>query len=121
MASKESRLISEILIAAGEEGHVLYRNETGTFWGGSVVYQQGDEIVLRGARRVSAGLCRGSADLVGYTSDGRFLAVEVKTGRVRVTREQLAFLGAVRMRGGVAGVARSVDDLRRILEGEILV
>jgi hypothetical protein len=42
--------------------------------------------------------------------DGRFVALEVKTPRGRVTPEQQRFITLVRARGGFAAVVRSVDD-----------
>ena len=61
------------------------------------------------------GLAVGSSDLIGWTATGRFLAVEVKSAKGKATPEQLAFIEAVRAAGGVAGVVRSVDDLRELL------
>lgn len=67
------------------------------------------------------GLAKGSADLIGWrtitiTPDmvGRQLAVftsiEVKTERGRVRPEQHAWLTAVTGAGGIAGIARSIQD-----------
>jgi hypothetical protein len=83
---------------------------------------------------VTFGLCPGSADLIGYrtveiTEDdvraagGRlrvavFAAVEVKAERGRPTPEQTAFLEHVTAAGGLAGIARSVEDAERILGGD---
>ena len=77
---------------------------------------------------VTFGLCPGSADLIGYrsvvvTSDmvgqtlAVFAAVEVKTPTGRPTPEQTTFLEHVAAAGGLAGIARSVDDAERILGG----
>ena len=75
---------------------------------------------------VTFGLCPGSADLVGYrtitvTPDlvgqqiAVFAAVEVKAERGRPTAEQTAWLEHVRAAGGIAGIARSVEDARHLL------
>ena len=57
------------------------------------------------------GLCVGSADLIGVVAPhGRFLAIEVKSAKGRTTKEQELFLALVRRMGGVAGVARSVEE-----------
>ncbi len=42
----------------------------------------------------------GSADLLGITSDGRFLAIEVKTGRAKQTPAQKAFQAMISRFGG---------------------
>ena len=60
-------------------------------------------------RHLVYGLAVGSADLVGIAS-GRFVALEVKVGRDRLSPEQRAWLAHVRELGGVAVVVRSVDE-----------
>jgi dihydroxyacid dehydratase/phosphogluconate dehydratase len=45
-----------------------------------------------------------------------FTSIEVKTPTGRVRPEQQAWLEAVQQAGGVAGVARSIDDAVRILD-----
>lgn len=53
---------------------------------------------------------RGVSDLIGIAPGGRFLAVEVKTERGRLSAHQERFLEQVRRHGGIAFVARSMDD-----------
>ena len=53
----------------------------------------------------------GSADILGVMPGGKFLAVECKAPRGNLSRHQIEFLDRVRQEGGVAIVARSVDDL----------
>ena len=65
-----------------------------------------------GNRYVRVGFV-GCSDLLGQTTDGRFLAVEVKRPGGRPTTEQIEFLGRVQRAGGVAFVAWSVDDVAR--------
>ena len=59
----------------------------------------------------------GVSDILGVLPDGRFLAVEVKTRKGRLTRHQEAFLAAVNQMGGLAFVARSLDDVVKVLQG----
>lgn len=59
----------------------------------------------------------GCADILGQTTDGRFLAIECKSRTGRLTADQKAFLDRVASAGGVSGVARSVDDVWIILGG----
>ena len=81
-------------------------------------------------RRVSFGLCAGSSDLIGWLTReitpemvGKkvavFTAIEIKTAKGRVSKLQQNFINAVRNFGGIAGVARSVDDARAMLEGDL--
>lgn len=75
--------------------------------------------VLKDSRGVPVrfGLAVGSADLVGIVGPyGRFLAIECKAPDGRLTPEQTAWLQTVRDFGGIAEVARSVDDAHRILQ-----
>jgi hypothetical protein len=66
----------------------------------------------------------GMSDLLGFTANGRFIAIEVKKPKARTAtdllRAQQAFVDMVRRLGGLAGFAYSIEDARRILNGEIL-
>ena len=44
-----------------------------------------------------------------------FAAVEVKTPRGRIKPEQQQFVDHIRGAGGIAGIARSVDEAKNIL------
>ena len=54
---------------------------------------------------------KGCSDIIGQTTDGRFLAVEVKRPGGKPTPDQTDFIDRVNSAGGVAFVARSVDDV----------
>lgn len=95
---READLMRAIQLEASRRGARLFRNNVGKFR-------------LEGGRWFHAGLGVGSSDLIGWTADGRFLAVEVKTPTGRVTKQQLQFIDAVRNAGGVAIVARKTGDL----------
>jgi hypothetical protein len=47
-----------------------------------------------------------------------FLSIEVKTPTGRIRPEQQAWLDAVQAAGGIAGVARSVEDALRIMTAQ---
>lgn len=111
--SHEAKIQNTIRLALGRGLVRLFRNNTG-----ALKDHQG--------RMVQFGLCKGSSDLIGWrtitvTPDmvGRrlavFTAIEVKD-KGRPTPEQIAFIEAVRAAGGLAGVARSVDDGQAILD-----
>lgn len=53
----------------------------------------------------------GSSDILGVMSDGRLLAIEVKSAKGRLTKHQKAFIDGVNHAGGVAIVARSIEDV----------
>jgi hypothetical protein len=69
----------------------------------------------------------GGSDLIGYRrvvirpedvgkTVAIFAAVEVKTSTGRVSTVQQAFVNHVQEAGGIAGVVRSVEEARRLLE-----
>lgn len=75
---------------------------------------------------VRYGLCSGSSDLIGFrqvtiTPDmvgqqlAVFAAVEVKSPTGRATSEQEAFINMVQHFGGMAGIARSVEEAAQLL------
>jgi len=78
-----------------------------------------------GRRAVRYGLCPGSSDLIGWktieiTPDmvgekvAVFLAVEVKTVKGRVNKNQTNFLQEVSQAGGIAKIVRSVEEAKKV-------
>jgi hypothetical protein len=61
---------------------------------------------------------KGVSDILGVLDGGRVLAVEVKKPGGKLSREQKAFLDAVRERGGLALVVRGVDELDKAMRAE---
>ena len=104
----EVELMREIQMKASEQGHRLFRNNEGVGWvGGQVrvsrpgmVMMRPGDVLLRGKCPLHAGLGVGSSDLIGLTSAGRFLAVEVKSMRGRATPGQECFVDMVNRLGG---------------------
>lgn len=113
----ETKLMNLILIALSESGCTVWRVETGGAWLGRVIHKERETVTLTGARMFVTGLCKGGSDIIGIAPCGRFLAVEVKTARGRVTPEQTRFIEAVIQAGGIAGIARCVDDALQLIRG----
>ena len=120
--SKEGVLISKILAKHGARPDLrLWRNETAVAWVGKRkgVTMDGHLVLFRGANRILAGLCVGSADLIGISMEaigprdyiGVFYAIEVKTEDVPTTPKQKDFLAMIEDLGGVGVVVKSVEDV----------
>lgn len=115
--NKETNLMHQIMLALSDAGCLVWRNGTGQAWHGKVIHKAGQQVTLSDARMQPYGICVGSSDLIGITPDGRFLAVEVKTATGRVSKEQQTFIDAVRRSGGIAGIARSIEDALELVRG----
>ena len=64
---------------------------------------------------------KGVSDIIGICPDGRFLAIEIKAEKEKVSEDQQVFLENVATKGGVAFVARSVDELEsKLMEYHII-
>lgn len=111
--STEQTIQQRIRLALSRGPVRLWRNNTGA---------------LRDQRGqlVTYGLCKGSADLIGYRSItvtpemvgatiAQFVALEVKAVAGRTTPEQEAFIRLVAEAGGVGAVVRSIDDATKQL------
>lgn len=107
--SKRTKSLSEaqisklVLLESGALGLRLFRNHVGGFYTKDGVFQR-------------TGLCKGSSDFIGWTKEGRFAAVEVKTATGRISQEQENFIKQVRKSGGFACIVRSVEDLKKSLD-----
>lgn len=99
----ESDLMRQIMLALSEDGHMVFRGNVGLFY-------------TRDGRPVKSGLPVGFSDLFGYTRQARPFFLEIKTDTGRVSKEQEAFLSAMRQRGAIAGVARSVEQAVSMLK-----
>ena len=101
---KESNIAREILLAASKQGHRLFINARGMAY-------------TRNGNPIRFGLgANGSSDLIGWTRDGLFAAIEVKKPKGSVIRSgQPEFVAAVIQAGGRAGIVRSVDEALAVL------
>ena len=110
MANAETTLQQQIRLAVGTNPEArIFRNQVGSLPD------------PRTGRLVTFGLARGSADPIGWrtvtitqamvgTRIAVFTSIEVKVPKGRIRPEQQAWLEVVTQAGGLAGIARSVDD-----------
>ncbi len=114
----ETGIMRDIMIALSQAGARVFRNNVG------VARFRDDK--TGEPRFVRYGLCEGSSDIIGLVPVtitpemvGRkvavFAAIEVKDGRGRASTDQLSFVEMVGARGGIAGVARSVEDAMALI------
>lgn len=136
--SETKVVVPSVMLEISRRGATAFRVNTGTGWVGSgkpvritravtVTLQPGD-MVLRGpVRPLHAGLVKGGSDIIGWqarkiTPDmvgltiAQFLAIECKDAGGRLSPEQSVFLDNVSAAGGLAGVAKSPEDARKILK-----
>ena len=63
---------------------------------------------------------KGVSDIIGFhRHTGRFVAVEIKAGKDRLSEEQEAFLELVKTSGGVSLVVRNSEDLEKIIKSDL--
>lgn len=123
----EADVLRAIITALGALPDVrIFRNHVGAGWTGRLVAGSGRRVVLEDARHCTFGLAPGSPDLIGWRSVtvtpemvgrrvARFVAIEAKA-RGRLTQGQDSFIAIAGAMGAIAGVARSADDARALIE-----
>lgn len=109
---REQDTVTAILSYLRARGYLAWRMNTGAF-----------KAEHQGKTRFHRFGVKGMSDVIGVvpTTDGvhtygplvgRFLAIEVKSATGKPTPEQTAFMAAVVKLGGIAFIARSLDDVR---------
>ena len=104
----------------------MFRNNVAVSWVGDVTELKDGSVLIRNARRLHAGLCEGSSDLIGWRSliitpemvgerIAVFAALEVKSKTGRATAGQKNFCERVIEAGGLAGIVKSLDDAKKVL------
>ncbi len=103
----EKRIVNAIM------GWLLFQRDCFAWINDSVgIYDAAKGIFRRNTSRYKI---KGVSDILGIWK-GKFLAIEVKTKTGRISPEQAAFLQRVINHGGIAFVARSVEDVERHLK-----
>lgn len=121
------------MLAFTNVGARVFRNQVGEGWYGKTRFAGkgpifGKPIVtIENPRRLVAGLCVGSSDLIGWQSIeirpemvgqrvAVFTAIEGKTGRTPTSDEQDNFLEAVREAGGIALIVRDEAEIETAVQ-----
>lgn len=99
----EADLMRSIMIALSNDGHFVCRANVGLFF-------------TQDGRPIRSGLPVGFSDLFGNRrDDAKAFYLEVKTPTGKVSTEQMAFINAMKIRGAIAGVVRSIEDAQKLL------
>lgn len=100
----EHRIQNEIRLALADSC-ILFRMNVGTGY-------------THDGRYFSTGVPKGFSDLFGFRkSDGRAVFIEVKTPKGKPTDQQKQFLSAMQKAGAIAGICRSAEEARKLIEG----
>lgn len=121
----ETALGKRICLMASSLGHRLFRCNHAKGWVGEAIrfskpakinVYPGD-VIIRKALPLHAGLCDGQSDYIGWTKNGKFLAIETKTKNSKTQKkrldEQNNFIKQILDVGGIAGM---VEDEEQALE-----
>ena len=101
----EQKIQNEIILAINQRGHRLWRANAGK--------------VITKDNRIIKLLPKGFPDTFGYRkSDGKFIAIEVKTDKGKLRPEQIKFKDFAEKQNILYGIARSVNDAIKIVEGD---
>jgi len=95
---------NEIRLALAEKGIMCFRANVG-------------RVKMKDGRWFDTGLPKGFCDLFGFRNDGQIFFIEVKNGKGRTSEKQDSFMKLVKENGALAGVARSVEDALKIING----
>lgn len=106
----EKNIQDDIRVALSDLGFLTWRNNIGV-----CEYEKGS--------RVKYGVANpGGSDLIGIGPGGKFLAIECKSKTGRLTEDQENFIRVVNERGGIAGVAKSVEEaIALVINHETLI
>jgi hypothetical protein len=110
---REAEIQAEILIAATQDGHRVFRRNAGKCWLGVVVSRIGDILTLKHPRMVELGI-EGTPDLQGHSRTGRAIYIEVKAPKGPRRQQQEQFIAMAQDMGCLAGFATSVEEARAI-------
>lgn len=87
-----------------KHGYLVQRNNTG--------------IIFINNRAIRMGT-PGSPDIVGCTPTGRFIGIECKSDRDRLSDKQLSMKKEIENRNGIYLIIKSIDDLKKIIEEDL--
>ncbi len=126
---KETNVQRSIMLAVSKLGTRIFRNNVGTAWNGKNYATKDGKRVIENAQLIRFGLCKGSSDLIGYTSKtitpdmvgqkvAVFTAIEVKKKGGKESPEQKNFIKRLNDAGGLGGFAYSEAEAAAIIQNK---
>ncbi len=126
---KETNVQRSIMMAVSKLGTRIFRNNVGTAWNGKNYATKDGKRVIENAQLIRFGLCKGSSDLIGYTSKtitpdmigqkvAVFTAIEVKKKGGKQSPEQINFIKRLNDAGGLGGFAYSEAEAAAIIQNK---
>lgn len=98
-------LTQQTLRVLGLKGYFAWRNNNGG------VYDPTKKVFRANST------IKGVPDILGYCKKtGRFLCIEIKAGKDKLSREQAGFLLSVSDAGGISYIIRSTDDIEKLVK-----
>lgn len=130
-ARLESKLLKVIQLQYSRGASRLFRNTVGAAFVGPHMWLVDGSLRITRPARIVYGLGVGSADLIGWKSRvirqddvgkrfAQFVAIECKSPKGTLTAQQRHFLEVAWDCGALAGIARSLGDVEKIIAGEPL-
>ena len=98
----ESSIQNQIRVALSKAGYMVFRINVG-------------KVRMVDGRWFDTGAPKGFSDLFGFRPDGQVFFIEVKNEIGKVRQYQKEFMKAMKKRGVLVGVARSVEDALKIV------
>ena len=98
----ESSIQNQIRVALSRAGYMVFRINVG-------------KVRMVDGRWFDTGAPKGFSDLFGFRPDGQVFFIEVKNEIGKVRQDQKQFMKAMKKRGALVGVARSVEDALKIV------
>jgi hypothetical protein len=94
------KLVKQCLLELTTKGWFCWKNNSGA---------------MKSGNRFQVYGLKGSSEIIGMTSNGTFVAIEIKTGKAVQNKHQIAFEKAVRKRFGIYQIIRSYEELKEWL------
>ena len=98
----ESLIQNQIRVGLSKAGYMVFRINVG-------------KVRMAEGRRYDTGAPKGFWDLFGFRPVGLIFFIEVKNEKGRLREDQKKFMNAMKKRGALVGVARSVKEAMDIV------